>query len=52
MLRVNRIRQVSEKVLTAVSKFRVPFGDLVDMERNLAKMALTQNALNLIGVAF
>ena len=33
-------RKVSELVLTTVSKFRVYFGEVVDMERNFATMEL------------
>jgi len=34
-------REISELMLTAVTKFRVSFGDLVDMERNSATIELT-----------
>jgi len=33
-------REISELMLTAVTKFLVSFGELVDMERNLATIEL------------
>jgi len=39
----NSISEVSELLLTRVSKFRVSFGDPVDLERNFATMELTQS---------
>ena len=40
----NRNRVISELVLTAVTKFLVSFGELVDMERNFATIELTHYA--------
>ena len=37
-------REISELMLTAVTKFRVSFGEVVDMERNFATMELTHYA--------
>ena len=42
----NRNREISELVLTNVSKFRVSFGEVVDMERNFATMELIQRSVH------
>jgi len=48
----NRNREISEFVLTAVSKFRVPFGEVVDMERSFATVELMLSPASCIPKGF